>query len=544
MKRTALFGSIALSCVALLALLPGANAQETPARPHIGWVQDWSQRQIVFSRDGLAQHPEILEREPRVLQQAQQRWQVPEWGAFQALQPAAEPTKKHGINRDWNVTTLAGRLNENAFPAKYSFDPGAPPDCTHDFVAFGLNIAGTGSKANLVAYNNLYSGTNPAGICGANPTILFAYNVSTVGGKILTSPVLSLDGTQIAFVESVTNGASVFHVLTWKAGGTLTAPQTPGSSMTSVTFSSKGDATSSPWIDYGADKAYVGDDKGVVYQITGVFRATPTLSGPPWPVTLRANYAVTSPVLDSTRGLLMVGGADGKLWQVNTTTGHAANLVIGSGTTSGGIYAPPIVDVTNGTTFAVSANNGTSAVLVQVNTSNLGVIATGTLGAGATLLSSLKLYQPAFSNNYFTSPSSGVVSLCGTGAADTTPYQYAFGFNSNGTMNISSPFTYQLNTYSTAACTGWSEFYNPNVAGGTDFFFFGLTQGCSAAPPGGGCVAEIVANFAPLFDTAAISGGPSGIVVDNYSVLSQASSIYMTSLTINTAYKLTQNGLQ
>ena len=43
------------------------------------------------------------------------------------------------------------------FPAKFSFDPGLPPDCTNDYVVFGLAATGiTGSRPNLVAFNNLY----------------------------------------------------------------------------------------------------------------------------------------------------------------------------------------------------------------------------------------------------------------------------------------------------------------------------------------------------------------------------------------------------
>jgi hypothetical protein len=42
---------------------------------------------------------------------------------------------------------------------------------------------------------------------------------------------------------------------------------------------------------------------------------------------------------------------------------------------------------------------------------------------------------------------------------------------------------------------------------------------------------------------AAVSGGPSGIVVDNYSTEPQASSIYFTAATADTAYKFTQDGL-
>jgi hypothetical protein len=44
--------------------------------------------------------------------------------------------------------------------------------------------------------------------------------------------------------------------------------------------------------------------------------------------------------------------------------------------------------------------------------------------------------------------------------------------------------------------------------------------------------------------TADVAGGPSGIVVDNFSTEGQASSIYLMGLTTpNTAYKFTQNGL-
>ena len=59
----------------------------------------------------------------------------------------------------------------------------------------------------------------------------------------------------------------------------------------------------------------------------------------------------------------------------------------------------------------------------------------------------------------------------------------------------------------------------------------------------GGCVAEITgANTTPV--TATVDGGPTGIVVDNYSTAGQASSIYLCAGKVNTAYKFTQNGLQ
>ena len=149
------------------------------------------------------------------------------------------------------------------FPAKYSFDINDTPNCTNDYVVFGLNVAGaTGGQANLIGLRNLYSGTDPAGLCpGAAATFYWAYNGSTAGGSVLTSPVVSLDGTKVAYVESAA-GSAVFHVLKWKSGeGTsATASAAPtlngscnatSSCLKSVTFSAGSTATlASPWVDY------------------------------------------------------------------------------------------------------------------------------------------------------------------------------------------------------------------------------------------------------------------------------------------------------
>ncbi len=443
-------------------------------------------------------------------------------------------------DRDWNVV-LGGRVSTNMFPAKFSFDPGAPPSCSGDFVVFGLATAGTtGGRPNLVAFNNLYSGTG--GLCGSAPTVLFAYNITTgSGGKIVLSPILSEDGTKIAFVESLGTSA-IFHVLTWTAGqGTLAAAAAP--TMTSLTFSpANNSTTSSPWIDYSKDTVYLGADNGKMYKITGVFHGTPALAGSTWPVNVSTNFRLTAPVLDANLGVLMVGSANGSLYQINTTTGALATVVVGkSGGTSPGVVAPPIVDVTNSTTFAVSANDGTSGVLVEIDTSSMTQLSKARLGQAAASGTALNLYEPAFDNNYFNDPSTGTVRLCGTGAADLTPWQYAFAFTGR-TMKTTPSFSQQLLTSTAARCSGWTEFFNPNVNGGTDFFFFGLTQDCTGSGLPGGCVVARASDL--LLTKVTIDGGPTGIVVDNYSTAPQASSIYFMAAKLNTAYKLTQNGLQ
>ena len=546
MKPKHPYWTVAVWCVMFFALVPSMCAQEAAAPRRTGVPQDWSQHNIVFSRDGLAQHPDVLYREPRVLHQAMQRWQAPNSDVFRGVDPVPASAGKPGPHRDWNVALVKGGISLTMSPAKFSLDPGAPPDCVNDYVVFGLDVAGvTGGTANLVAFNNLYSGTLPTGICGAAPAVLFAYNITTSpAGKIITSPILSEDGKKVAFVES--NGTfAVFHVLTWTAGGSITAAAAPAS-MISVPFSpAANDTTSSPWIDYSSDIVYVGNDRGAVAKITGVFRGTPTLvTTAPWPVALGTNFHLTSPVLDAVRGKLMIGSANGSLYQVDTTSGLKTTLVVGkSGATTPGIVAAPIVDVTNGTTFVVSANDGTSAVLVQADTATNTQMSKVSIGLGSSGGTALNIFQPALSNQYYNSPSGGQIHLCGTGTADTTPWQYAFGFTGR-TMNTTPAGKQQLLTSTVARCTAWTEFFNPNVGGGTDFFFFGINQDCTAPGTGftDGCV--VARSSSSTLIKTTVNGGPSGIIIDNYSTAAQAANIYLSSERGNTAYKFTQNGLQ
>ena len=149
----------------LLVLVSSPRAQEPLNSVRVGLPQDWTQHHIVFSRDALMKNPGLIYSEPRVLHEAVQRWQSTRpqilSGADLTAASVTEP------QRDWNVALGLGRVAPNMFPAKYSFDPGAPPSCANDFVVFGLNHVGvTGGQANLVGFNNLYAGAGP-GLCGA-----------------------------------------------------------------------------------------------------------------------------------------------------------------------------------------------------------------------------------------------------------------------------------------------------------------------------------------------------------------------------------------
>ena len=400
--------------VAVLSMGAGLCAQEAAAPRHTGVPQDWSQGHIVFSRDALARHPELIYREPRILYQAMQRWQAPNSIVSYSADPLPASVNDSG-QRDWNLL-LGSKVIGHMYPAKFSFDPAAKPDCVNDFVVFGMVAFGTpgasGGQANLVALNNLYVNSTGTGFCTGltAPTVLFAYNITTVtGGRISTSPVLSEDGTKIAFVESVPGRLSqaIFHVLTWtrnqgldqerRCAGVHDFPEV-------LPNRQQHDLVAVDRLRHGCC-LHRGSNKGQVYKITGVFKGTPALPPQPpgpWRVTVHTNFHITAPVLDAGRGVLMVGSSDGELYKIDTTTGQRSSLVVGRiGGSSSGIVAPPIVDGTSGTTFVVSAYgvsstvpSGYSAVLVEANTDTMGELKRVPIGLGASGGTALNLYDP------------------------------------------------------------------------------------------------------------------------------------------------------
>jgi hypothetical protein len=54
--------------------------------------------------------------------------------------------KKQKLKIDWSVPLGTGIVAPNMFPAKYSFDVNATPNCTNDYVVFGLNVAGSAGR--------------------------------------------------------------------------------------------------------------------------------------------------------------------------------------------------------------------------------------------------------------------------------------------------------------------------------------------------------------------------------------------------------------
>jgi hypothetical protein len=540
--------------LSLIVLVSELSAQVGEHHVRVGLPQDWSHRHVIFNRSIVSAHPELANIEPRVLHQFLR--EMPR----SPVTEAAPSNKQAHLKRDWMVAEIGASVAAGMSPAKFGFDA-STTNCANDYVVFGLNALGaTGGQGNLVALNNLYSG--PSGLCGTGgPSLLFSYNTTTAGGMVKTSPVLSLDGTKIAFVESGT-GVCVFHVLTWATGpGNGTSAKVsaaPGvgntASMTSLTFdATASDTFSSPWVDYTNDVAYVGADDGTLYKINGVFKSTPVLAGAPWPIIVGAGGTgkrlnLTAPVLDQVTNNLFLGDERGNLWSINTVTPAAVkSLAIGKyGKLDPSVIDGPIVDVTNGTVFAVSADDGMSAVLVEADTITLAELARARIGEGSSGGTDVDIYDGALDNNYFNEPSTGTMLVCGTGAADATPWRYSFPFVGRVLQTIPTNST-QILSSTTSSCSPLTEFFNPNVgAEGTDFFFWGMTQDCptAAGVPGvaSGCVMSLT-NFGAV-TTVTEAGGTSVVITDNFSTAGQASSIYFTNFANpHNAVKLTQNGL-
>ena len=297
----------------LIGDLPGEQAAAQPAAMPMehanGIVQDWSMRHVVYPRIGEINSLIALQHDPRAILS----WQAAEREDFHRARGPRHFLGQQD-HQDWSISLGGGTTAPAMYPAKFTFDVNAAANCATDFIVYPVNVAGSGTQPNIVAFNNLYSGTTPSnGICNRTPsgsdtgvaaTTFWSYNIQAAGGRVATSPALSLDGTKVAFVETAA-GAAHFHVLAWKSGDgvaanlqSVTSPKTINSGFatlapvagtgtaTDLTLGSSSDTLSSPFVDYAHDVAYVGNDTGTLFRVIHVFCTNPdcTNGGTPAPI--------------------------------------------------------------------------------------------------------------------------------------------------------------------------------------------------------------------------------------------------------------------
>lgn len=493
--------------------------------------------------------------------------------SFEALSRRPVGNGNDPINVDWSVT-LGGAQGASVplsmYPAKYTSNPLVNPDCDNDFVVYTVNAAGSSAnQANIVGVNNLY----PGFCSGTVPAVKFSYYVGT--GHLKTSPVLSEDGSKVAFIESIGGGnlGPYFHVLTLSSGsgegnsgcphlipcnGTaynaplyLQPGQSPLNNAHQSALQMNGgmgaDITySSPYVDYADDIAYVGDDGGRLHKFVGVFHGNAVeVKTAPWPVIVDGSTALTSPVYDPvSRNVYIAGITSGRIYSVVAATGVVASVAkVGTGIKTG-----PIVDGTNGTVF-VSTTNGANALLVQANTSLNRIVSTP-MGA-----SGIDEYNGAFDNEYYSNPAYGYMYFCGGGGGtNASPTLYRVGFNGSGVMDSSNDGN-SLRLVATGDtgpnydCTPLTEVQNNNTS--TDLLLLGVKNGGSQTGCyGQGCIMsfDITSGFprsaAATLPTGTAGKGTSGIIMDNISGEIGGAQMYYGDLNSLTGVQAAQIGLQ
>ena len=582
-----LFALVILPLVGiLLSLLPISSRAQAGAERHIGLPLDWSTRHVIFTNGGSVEVAAATGRDPRSWIQWARRnaYWFRNRGGGPELPVRVPPPRRH-VRVDWAVSLgTGGGMPIGETPAKYSFNT-TGYSCANDFVVYTIGATPSANQANILAFNNLYTGTTssscpfgpqtPPSTDFTQPTFMWSYQVGT--GAVNLSPVLSLLGNKVAFVESATH--AMFDVLTWVNGqGTsATKPATPGTggssavrldytntTVTGCTANAARNSNSSPYIDYIGDSAYVGADNGELYRIAGVFNGVPTVQ---YCITVKAGTALTSPVYDSVSNQVFVSDGHSVYAYTPGATGFTLVRSIAVASTAVGgspIILSPIVDSTNGFVYVFSGADLTNAhtVAAQMNTS-LTTLITAAIG----LPGAQFILDGDFDNPYFTTgPMAGTGTLyaCGTQAnSGAKPSLYALSFSApNGLMNTTPAMADNRNINGTTnpngSCSPLLDFFD----GTNDRLFVGT--GNYTGTGGANLVTEwtvntrIPSNATKPNNTATNEwGGTSAFTIDNVNPDPQTTSIYFGTLHAppagNTApcgtgnfcaVKLTQSALQ
>jgi hypothetical protein len=500
---------VSLSGLVLLGwVLTGQAAKPAPE----GLPTDWTHRHIIFSQPSTFEQVRQVTKDPRYWQQFYRQAVTPV-----VSDPEPDQTMpanfgfvgNPGQQGDWsedlgsNPSGVAGN-----YPAKYSFQittANCGSAATPDYVVFGTGHLGSATQASVVGYDNLY-----AGCSGTKPTVYWAFNT---GGQVVTSPVTSTDGKQVAFVET-NSSVGILVLLKWAAGsGTVFSPTTlahvslaayracTAPCWTEIFLKGGGvqtdDTTSSIFPDYTHDVLWVGGALGWLHKITGAFRSIPaeaTSGGFPVQVFPGNPTSLSSPVYDSVSGNVFVGDYGGFLYSVSSTGVVTSSAQIDHGA---GLVAAPVVDSTSGKVYVFSSDDGSTSCPGSVPCSAVYSFATnftgGTSGAKAIVGSSKvappnpnPLYEGSFDSAYQASGNAtGNLYVCGNTAGPPILYQIPIAAGVMGTVVPGPPLT-----TATTGCSPVTDISNPNAAGGTtEWIFAGVqTTGSGTNCAAGGCI--------------------------------------------------------
>src|SRR6202453_901984 len=618
-------------CFAIvLAILFAMSAQEsssTASPSDFGGPQDWSNRHVVYTRDASVAPMMPLRDDPRFVHNLYRHYsqehrkdlaaalglQLPEadqnqreeadwniglhdvnaneeqhdlgfrpWMIWDPTRPISRLKNKHS-KVDWAISLgPTGGMSYGETPAIYTANYFSP-SCSADFAVYTINAAPTVAKqANLVGLTNLYSDSASAGFCsGTAPTFLFSYAIGT-GGSAL-SPVLSEDGTKIAWIEKPSATTSYLHVTKWVAnqGATATAPVavtgtfsngactvTTASCDFSVEYTAStypgcstahtaGNSHSDLYVDYSSNTGFIRANIWLLYHSWNIFSSTvaPTVD---FCIPVNTAFettpsgAMSGPVYDPTLNEVFLTDSE-KIYaySVNTaattpnfspsstpsyTFGNSAsnyNYPTGPG---------PLLDMFNGYLYVFSTYDAAGNTSVTQITTSLTSGTAVELGPESTNTAPI-LFYGAFDNNYYNNgPKSSLSTLYSCGADQTNTNRqdlFSIRFNAGtGVVNTTPAMSYNTNVNPGAAlglCSPITEFYD----GTNDRIFVGMGQPASAS--GSNVVTMWNVNnqltntrgtsgTMPTYTAEATGyvGGTSGIAADNNSGDSEAESIYFS----------------
>jgi hypothetical protein len=635
--------------LAVLFLVMGTlSAQDTPANPdlsrfhQLGGPEDWSTSRVIYTRNGSLEDMMKMRDDPRLLHSLLQhyfrehrgqlatqaaagsndhqaladgdRWDEnnfngdifrtdhpeffpPPIGPTPFRHPLPPASKRTKV--DWTVSLgPTGGVAAGESPAVYTYNYAVPscstltasPPVVGDFIVYTINAtpsAGTPGQANLVGLTNLYTTGAGNGFCtGTTPQFLFAYSIGS-GGSAL-SPVLSRDGSRIAWIENRTALTSYLHITIWSAndGVSATFPIAPtgtfsngvctpaGSSCDynleysalvnlgcTIAFTA-GDGHSELYVDYASDAGFIGANNGLLYHIKNIFSTT---TAPAIDFCIPVNTlfettpsaALSGPVYDPQINEVFVTDSE-KIYGFNVNASAlipnfslAASYSYGN---SGSNYnyqtgPGPLLDMYNDYLYVFSTYDKAGKTSVTQLPTSLASAVAVELGPKSTNPNPY-LFYGAFDNNYYKyGPKSALSTLysCGTDSTTTTAQDlFAISFNaSSGLANTTPAMSYNANVNPGGAngiCSPITEFYD----GTNDRVFVGIGE--QGASTGANVVTMWDVNT-QLTNTSAngkmptyaaeatnYTGGTSGISADNAATtVAQAESIYFSTEQIGPA---------
>jgi len=636
MGRVFGFAQRVVFCAATVLMVTGTcvrdmSAQDTlpiPASstPRFGGPQDWSNRHVIYTRNGSFEDMLKLRDDPRFMHSIFLHYMrehgngsglsansgLNEAGldenslgadtygadtqALERLDPwkpirfrPIRPSRNKNSKVDWSVSlgpTAGMAIGES--PAVYTYNYATPscstlaaaPPVVGDFIVYTINAAPSTvapGQANLVGLTNLYTAGDGTGYCsGTGPSFLFSYAIGS--GASPLSPVLSLDGTRIAWIENRTATASYLHTTIWVAndGTSATDPIAPtgtfsngacataGTSCdyaieyTNATYPgcptayTAGNGHSDLYVDYSSDTGFISANNGLLYHIKNIFSTTTTpsidfcipvnatfetapstaMSGPVYDPLLKEVFITDS---ENIYGYT-VNAASFSTPPASYTYGNAAsnhNYQTGPG---------PLLDAFNNYLYVFSTYDAASGTSVTQVPTSLAPGVRVPLGNKSTNTNQI-LFYGAFDNNYYNNgPKSAASTLysCGTDSTNAAAQDlFAISFNAttglaNTTPAMSNNRHVNLNGTTTGLCSPITEFFD----GTTDRIFVGM--GMPTATTGTNIVTmwNVTTQLTSASDTPTATttgtylGGTSGISADNNaSGTAQAQSIYFSTET-------------